>query len=197
MLISTYPEPSRTPSLYALVCVFTLVFMACSVSPTGPGEAGEGEHNESGSEVRSGGEGGGEQRGSGSEPGEGGTRYALSQAAAETRSGVILIIRYDAEKKTFVGNMANTTDAIAPGARVEVHLSNGTEIGPTPKIDMRPGQVSPVTLDASGQTFTWWSVHVELGASGTESGEGSGEHGGSGSEGSGEHGGSGSESGGS
>ena len=38
------------------------------------------------------------------------------------------------------------------------------ELGPTPRIDLAAGQSMPVELGASGQTFTSWSVYVELGS---------------------------------
>ena len=138
MLISTRPEPSRTPSLYALVCVFTLVFMACAGSPTESGEAGES-----------------------------GTQYGLADEAKEARSGIDLVMRYDSQQEMFTGTLTNTTNATVSNVRVEIHLSNGTELGPTPRMNMTGGQASPVTLDASGQNFNQWSVHVELGSGGS------------------------------
>ena len=44
-------------------------------------------------------------------------------------------------------------------------LSNGVELGPTPRVDLAPGETRPVELDARGQTFTHYSVHVEIGSS--------------------------------
>ena len=74
-----------------------------------------------------------------------------------------------------------------------MHLSNGTELGPTTPVDMAPGQVMAVTLPSTQASFTGWIAHAEVG--GAESGgEGGGEHG-SGGESGGEHG-SGGESGG-
>ena len=35
---------------------------------------------------------------------------------------------------------------------VEIHVTNGVEPGPTPRVD----------LDAGGQAFDGWTVHVEL-----------------------------------
>ena len=55
----------------------------------------------------------------------------------------------------------NTT---VSNVRVEVHLSNGVKLGPTPRTNLAPGQMHTVELGASGQSFTAWSVHVELGS---------------------------------
>ncbi len=69
-----------------------------------------------------------------------------------------------------------------------MHLSNGTELGPTIPVDMAPGMVLSVNLAATPEPFTGWIPHAEVG-SGGGGGEGS-EGGGEGSE-SGEHGGEG------
>ena len=124
----------------------------------------------------------------GGEPGESGTKYGLSDTARESRSGVDLVLRYDSARKSFTGMVTNTTVETIKNVRVEVHLSNGVELGPTPNVDLAPGQSRAVDLDASSQTFTQFTVHVEIG-----SGEAGGEHGGEGGgeggrEGGGEHG---------
>ena len=74
--------------------------------------------------------------------------------------------------------------------RIEVHLSNGTELGPTTPVNMAPGQVLAVNLPSTQASFTGWVAHAEVGggeASGS-CGESGGEHGGSGGESGGEHG---------
>ncbi len=101
------------------------------------------------------------------EPGESGTQYGLTDTARESRSGVDLVMTYDQPNQRFNGTVTNTTSATVAAVRVEVHLSNGVELGPTPRVDLAAGQVESVTLDASGQTFTRWSVHVELGSGGS------------------------------
>ena len=99
------------------------------------------------------------------ESGESGTRYELSDTATETRSGVELVMRYDSQQEMFTGTLTNTTNATVSNVRVEIHLSNGVELGPSSRMNMTAGQISPVTLEANGQNFNWWSVHVELGSS--------------------------------
>ena len=161
-----------------------------------------GEGAESGGEgSESGGEGGGEHGsgGEGSESGseggaagseEGGNALALDQTFDMVRAGARLIMSYDAASNAFVGTVANTTDATLTRVRIEVHLSNGIELGPTTPTDLAPGEILDVVLPASTQSFDGWTPHAEVGAS-EGGGEGSGEHG-SGGEGSGEGGGEGS-----
>ena len=64
--------------------------------------------------------------------------------------------------------------------RVEVHLSNGTELGPTTPGDLAPGEMIPVNLQATDEPFTGWTAHPEVGGGGESEhgpdGESSGEH---------------------
>ena len=63
-----------------------------------------------------------------------------------------------------------TTAATLLQVRVEVHLSNGTELGPPPPVDLAPGQTIPITLEATSAPFDTWSAHSEVGGSGGEDG---------------------------
>ncbi len=139
-----------------------------------------------------GGEGaGGEGHGAGGEGGGGGEEGSGAMLAPDetfdmVRSGARLIVSYDAGSNSFTGTVENTTSNVLSRVRIEVHLSNGTELGPTTPIDMDSGQKLTVNLPSTTVSFTGWVAHAEVGG-----GEGGGEHGGSG----GEHG-SGSEGGG-
>lgn len=104
-------------------------------------------------------------RSSSTEPGESGVRWNANQTATDTRRGVDLVISYDATSRRFNGTVTNTTGTTVTDVRVEIHLSNGTELGPTPRVDLAAGAKQSVTLDASGQNFDWYSVHVEFGSS--------------------------------
>ena len=99
------------------------------------------------------------------EPGESGKRYSPTETATETRNGVELVISYNSTTEKFSGTITNTTDTTVANVRVEIHLSNGNELGPTTPVDLAANESRPVTLDASGQSFTWYSVHVEVGSS--------------------------------
>ena len=150
-------------------------------SGEGSGEHGSGgEGSEGGSEGSEGSEGGA----AGSE--EGGSGLALDETFDMVRAGARLIMSYDAASNSFVGTVANTTDATLTRVRIEVHLSNGIELGPTTPVDLAPGEILDVVLPASTQSFDSWTPHAEVGAS-EGGGEGGGEHG-SGGEGSGESG---------
>ena len=119
---------------------------------------------------------------------ESSVRYGLTDTYDNVRNGARLIISYDATTDAFTGNVTNTTNAVLTQVRVEVHLYDGTvtvdELGPTPNVDLQPGESHDVTLPVGGQSFTEWVAHPEVGPS-SGGGEGGGEHGG---EGGGEHG---------
>ena len=130
---------------------------------------GEGRANESGSD--SGGE-------------ETGTALALNATYDEVRRGARLELAHDATSNRFNGIVHNTTKDILQHVRIEVHLSNGVELGPTKPIDLAPDQQAYVILDATNNVFDSWSTHVEVGlgehggrSEGCQVSEGSGEHG--------------------
>ena len=80
-----------------------------------------------------------------------------------TRKGARLVLRYDAASQTFRGTVTNTTNAPLSRVRVEVHLTGGPELGPTKPTDLAPGETIMVSLDATGQSFSTWSPHPEVG----------------------------------
>ncbi len=124
-------------------------------------DGGGSESGEHGGGSESGEHGGGSESGEGDE--ESGTRIALSEIVYEVRAGARLVLSYDSDADAFVGTVENTTGATLSRVRVEVHLSNGTELGPTTPIDLAPGQIVDVTLPATSEPFTSWSAHPEVG----------------------------------
>ena len=70
---------------------------------------------------------------------------------------------------------------------MEVHLSNGTELGPTTPVDLAVGQTIEVMLKAPNTAFTGWNAHPESGPGHGAGGEHGGE-GDAGGESGGEHG---------
>ena len=94
---------------------------------------------------------------------EAGTAYALTETYVEVRDGARLILSYCNTSNSFFGTVANVTDATLEQVRVEVHLSNGTELGPTTPIEIAPGEQSVVMLDAGDDTFDSWTPHAEVG----------------------------------
>ena len=132
-------------------------------------ESGEGggEHeggSESGGEHGEGSESGEHGEGSGGEEGgeESGTQYGLDDIYDRVRAGARLIISYDRSSNTFVGTVENTTGGTLEQVRVEVHLSNGIELGPTDPVDLAPGETAGVALEAFGEPFETWSAHPEV-----------------------------------
>ena len=128
---------------------------------------------------------GGQGGAAGSEEGSG-ANLALDETFDAVRGGARLILSYDAAGNAFTGTVQNTTGTVLPQVRIEVHLSNGVELGPTTPVDLAPGQVLAVKLPATAAPFTGWIAHAEVGSGG----EAGGEHGGGsqGGEGGGEHG---------
>ena len=123
---------------------------------------GEGERGEHEGESREGGEHaeGGEGEGE-----ETGPRIELDGTHDEVRKGSRLILNFDKESSTFLGTVENLTEKTLSGVRIEVHLSNGTELGPTEPVNIAPGKKADVKLSAEGETFEWWKAHAEVGVS--------------------------------
>ena len=113
-------------------------------------------------------------------------QFGLTDTYDEVRAGAKLVLDYDRTANAFEGQVSNVTGATLDRVRVEVHLSNGTELGPTNPVNLAPGQSSAVTLTATDQPFATWSAHPEVG-SGGESGEHSNDSEHSGGIGLGEH----------
>ena len=108
-----------------------------------------------------------------------GTELGLDETYGRVRNGARLFLTYDPENNSFNGFVENTTDNTLKRVRVEVHLSNGVELGPTTPVDLAPGERKDIKLSAKNFEFDSWTAHPEVG-------EGSSEHG-DGKEGEGEH----------
>ena len=164
--------------LAGLAALVLAALAACGGSPE---PVGQGPANATG-----GGNGGAAREGGNIPQRDGGTeesgqQFGLTDTYDKVRAGARLTLAYDLAAQAFTGTVVNTTNAVLPQVRVEVHLSNGVELGPTPPVDLMPGQVLPVNLPAGNQPFVRWGAHPEVGGG---KAEGGGEH--SGSE-SGEH----------
>jgi len=112
----------------------------------------------------------------GEEGEESGTELALNERYDKVRKGAHLIISYDAQRNSFVGTVENTTDKTLERVRVEVHLSNGRELGPTTPVDLGPGEKRAVELEATSRDFSRWTAHPEAGSSEHGHGEEGGGH---------------------
>ena len=151
--------------------VLLLDLTGCAGADSGSGEhSGGSESSEhgggSGSREHNGGSESGEHggsSGSGEVGEESGTQFTLSETFDAIRAGARLILSYDSAASAFVGTVENTTSATLSRVRVEVHLSNGIELGPTTPVDLAPGESVDITLPATSQLFTSWSAHPEVG----------------------------------
>ena len=191
--------------LLGMILMLTMLATACNPATPAPAAVsnesseseGGGEHaNESGSEHDSGSEGGGGSEGGegsaggDSQEGGGANALALNETFDTVQAGARLVLNYDAGSNAFIGQVENTTSSPLTRVRVEVHLSNGTELGPTTPTDVAPGEVLAINLPATAAAFDSWAPHAEVGSGdGNSSGEAgeSGQNDG-GSEGSGESG---------
>ena len=139
------------------------------ISERGGGES-RGEHGP-------GGEGaGGEAGGAPGSEEASGANLAPNETFDAVRGGARLIMNYDAAGNAFTGTVENTTNNVLTNVRIEVHLSNGTELGPTTPVDLAPGQAMDVNLTSTAASFTGWIAHAEVG-SGAEGGQAGGEGG--------------------
>ena len=163
MTLHTLPNTVR----FAAIALLAIGLAACSQSSEA-GREGPGEHMSLSEHGRGGESGGGGE--------ESATQYTRTQVYDETRAGARLVLRYDPATQTFVGMVTNTTNATLSRVRVEVHLSNGVELGPTTPIDLAPGQSIDVSLPAVGHAFTTWGAHPEVGSGSESSPESGGEH---------------------
>lgn len=111
---------------------------------------------------------------------ESGAELGLDESYDAVRNGAWLILTYDLQGNSFNGSVENTTDNTLRQVRVEVHLSNGVELGPTTPTDLNPGESMDVSLAATNKDFDGWTAHPEVGESRDSEnghGEGDNEHG--------------------
>lgn len=100
------------------------------------------------------------------------------QSYDHERTGSRLVLAYVEQTRSFVGTVENVSAEPLSRVRVEVHLSNGVELGPTTPVDLAPGASHAVSLEAPEAPFETWSAHAEVGgAEGEHEHEGEeGEH---------------------
>ena len=112
-----------------LAFVVTLGLASCA--------GGSGAHEEDG------GEGGHDEEGE-----ESGVYISASETWDVVRRGARLVLAFDPGSNAFVGTVENTTEGRLCAIRVEVHLSTGTELGPTDRVDLPAGVtvVAPALL---------------------------------------------------
>ncbi|MCY3732742.1 MAG: FxLYD domain-containing protein, partial [Chloroflexi bacterium] len=135
------------------------------------GEQGREAGGEHGSRGESGGETGqhneARERGSASGDSDGGEASranALARDATfdEVRGGARLILKFDDASNSFRGIVENTSDRVLTRVRVEVHLDNGAELGPTTPTDLAPGETLDIVLPSTPESFTAWTTPAEV-----------------------------------
>lgn len=95
---------------------------------------------------------------------EDGSQLSKNQTYNVLKKGVRLILKYNKHAQAFIGTIENKTPKIVRRARVEVHLSNGIELGPTNPKDLKPNQIISIKLSAKNQNFITWNTHAEVGS---------------------------------
>jgi len=131
----------------------------------GRGGHEEGRESQEDGEHREGGEAEEHEGGEHDEDGEGeesGVYVARGDTWDATLRGARLVLAFDPGANSFNGTVENTTDAILCAVRVEVHLSTGSELGPTERTDMLPGQSIDVSLPSGAASFESWTAHPEV-----------------------------------
>ena len=96
----------------------------------------------------------------------------LDDTYDQVRNGARLVLTHEADSNSFNGFVENTTDELLPLVRVEVHLSNGLELGPTSPVDLAPGESVAVRLLAKNFIFDTWTAHLKVGHDTVEQGPG-------------------------
>jgi len=96
---------------------------------------------------------------------ETGDEFTLTENCDIIRNGMHLILKYDAKNNIFIGTVENITPKKLEKVRVEVHLSTGTELGPTPNTDLEPGAEAAIKITTTQKDFISWSAHPEVGNS--------------------------------
>jgi hypothetical protein len=151
------------------VMAVSLGVAACSDEPRakaeGAGEGaareGAGEHaRPGGGEHGEGGEGG--EHGSGGEGEESGEQIGPEDTWDTTQNGARLVLSFDPASDAFVGTVENTTRQTLCAVRVEVHLSTGTELGPTERTDLPSGETTVLEWPTAGELFDTWTAHPEI-----------------------------------
>jgi hypothetical protein len=111
---------------------------------------------------------------------ESATQLTLNETYDQVRYGARLTLTYDAQSNSFKGFVENITNATLKQVKVEVHLSNGVELGPTRPTDIAPGKKIEVALVATSKDFDAWTAHPEVGGGehshGANGGESDNEH---------------------
>ena len=95
---------------------------------------------------------------------EGGADYKINEIYNVTKKGIQLLLKYNKTTNEFKGFIQNKTSKSIERARVEIHLSNGIELGPTIPMTLKSRQKKEIIIKATEKGFSSWSTHVEVGS---------------------------------
>ncbi len=98
----------------------------------------------------------------GEEGEESGDYIARTARWSETRGDAWLQLSFNSASNAFAGRVSNTGNEPLCDVRIEVHLSTGTELGPTERTGVPYGGSINVTLPSGGEEFTTWTAHHEM-----------------------------------
>lgn len=108
-----------------------------------------------------------------SEKGENSAKiYALNESYEVVRNGARLNLAYDTKRDSFIGTIENITDKTLERVQVDVHLSNGTDLGPTTFTNLSPGEKKDIELMTTSKNFEGWIAHPHDERSGVHSQKG-------------------------
>jgi len=79
-----------------------------------------------------------------------------------SHGGAHLVLAYDSQSNAFKGHVENMTEKTLKDVRVEARLSNREKLGPTPAMELAPGEKKQVELIPISKNFTGWTAHVEV-----------------------------------
>lgn len=103
-------------------------------------------------------------------------QLTIHQEYNEVSKGIHLVLSFDVEESVFIGTLENVSEQLLDRVRVEIHLSNGVDLGPTTLVNLKPREKREINLSAGENSFRSWSIHAEAG-SGEHSQKSEGEHG--------------------
>ena len=96
---------------------------------------------------------------------EKGIEYSIDQSCEVIQNGCYLYLSFDKDKNEFIGYAKNLSDRTLTGVRLEIHLDNGIELGPTRRVTLAPEAVVNLSLKGSSRKFSKWTAHLEVGSS--------------------------------
>ena len=105
--------------------------------------------------------GSGEEGEEGEDESEGRFTYARGETATETVGGVVVVLRYDAAARAFVGQVTNTR-SYGLEVELEVYVSSGGYDEREWEAWVRGGQTRTVSLPVRSTSFDRWRLEIEV-----------------------------------